>query len=291
MIIKKLLRSQSGFSLVETMLTAGLLGIAITGVYTLSQKIQNSSQKSQGLLARTHFASAMSTYLVSTQGCTDLKTARMAGAAFTTTPSDIALTTWQYMGNTNIRGGKDASGKYFTKFPNLAIEHLRAFIQPVSTESKIKSKDTAGTVVELARSNLTVQARLRVQNFVYDHIFNVPVLVGASGAIQNVIMHCSDERTVAESCATMKGVYNPTTNSCDLESGCLLRDTYQVLTGGDLRLGPSKVNKFTGGYTCPSGSTAVRTHSASWTSKVSCGKKCTSNQYNNKEWFSCMECP
>jgi hypothetical protein len=295
MLLKKIFKSQLGASLVEVAMTAGLLGIAGVGVMTLANSVSNSSSKSQGLVARTQFTSALGAYLLTSQGCDDLKLAKDGGPVFSNTPEDIALMQWGYMGFSNIRGGTDGAGKPWTKIPNMTLSGLKAYLQPAVVGGKVNALIEDGSKVELQRSNLVVQAEIMIGENTYNHLFNLPVLVGATDRIYNHLKFCNDERSVAEACAAMRGVYNPQTQKCDLDQGCIFKDTYNVLTCRnppcDLRLGNTKVNKYTGATSCPEGSQALSTHVSDWMTKRSSGKKSTINVQNRMEWYSCMACP
>lgn len=295
MLLKKVLKSQLGASLVEIAMTAGLLGLAGLGVMTLADSVSNTGKKSQGLVARTQFTSALGAYLISSQGCDDLKLAKDGGPVYSNTPEDIALTKWNYMGLKVIRGGTDGAGAPWTRFPTMKLQGLKAYLQPSIVGGRVTSLIEDGSKVELMRSNLVVQAEIKVGDSSYNHLFNLPVLVGASSNISNHLKYCSDERSIAEACAAMRGVYNPQTRKCDLDQGCTFKDTYNVLTCRnppcDTRLGNTKVNKYTGDTRCPAGSQALSTHVSNWITKRKTGKKTTINVQNRMEWYSCMSCP
>jgi type II secretory pathway pseudopilin PulG len=291
MFFKNLLNSRAGMSLVEMTLVAALVGLGALGVVSLSGNLQKSSKRSEGVVAKTLFTSSLSTYLYSPLGCDDLKVSNGGGAIFSDTPQDIILTKWNYLGVPNIRGGFDGNNNKYTNFSHFDLDSLKASYSPVMPGSgKVTSLLADGSKMELDKSMLNIQAVLKVGNRSYTHVYNIPVLT-SSGELK----FCSDEMTVAETCAAMKGIYNPTTKECALSEGCLMRDTYITLSCDtppcDTRLGLAKNNKYTASQSCPADSTAVKTHGTNWTSTISCGKKCTSTINNQMEWFSCMSCP
>lgn len=282
----------------ESLLTLGLLGIAITGVMSLTGSTNKSVKVSEGQVARNHFTASLNSYLNSSIGCDDLKVARVDGGAFSTTPSAMSLTMWNYQGFTTIRGGTNALGERFTPFTHIDLAALDATLEPITAASKVTAGTTAGTQEELFKTKLNIRAEIVIGGAPRARIFNLPVLVDSTG----VIKFCGDEKIIAESCAAIKGKYDPVTKKCTPNESCILKDTYSILTctipaplpatyGCSPLLGIQKNNSFTGGQSCPTGSVSVETDVSDWDWKVSCGKKCTSIVVNRMRWFSCMACP
>jgi hypothetical protein len=260
-----------------------LVGLAAIGVLSLTGNLSNSSKRAEGVVGKTLFKSSLRTYLHSPLGCEDLKVSNGGGGFFTNTPTDITLTKWNYQGYPSIHGG--------TNLTHFDLELLTAQFEPLNNSAKVTSLLENGSKQDLNKSTIVVRARVTVGKRTYNHIYNVPVLATPAGEIA----FCDDEMTVAEACASAKGIYNPVTRACDLSEGCLIRDTYSIITCNyatcDTRLGVAKMNKYTGGQSCPANSTAVQTHGTTWASTASCGKKCTIPINNEMQWFSCMACP
>lgn len=292
MSFKNLLKSQAGMSLVEMTLVAGLMATAGLGLLSLADNLGNSSRRAEAIVARTQFISGLNAYLSSHMGCEDIKDSRLGGGALSASSSDIKLTKWNYLGLTTIRGGVDPSGRKFTPFKYFTLEKLEGYVVPIADAPSVNARKMPENVPEvLVRSMMNIGAIIKMDNRVWKHLFNVPVLVDSSGGIQ----FCGDEKTLVESCSAIKGIYNPAAKECELDDACQFRDTYTTLTCSqapcDLKLGGVKLNKYTGQQSCPPGSNAVPTHATTWTSKVSCGKKCTTDVSNNMAWFTCMACP
>lgn len=289
--IKSLFNTQSGMSLVEMIMVFGLVAVGGLGVATLSKNMSQSGSMAEGKVARSQFTTALNSYLYSKLGCEDIKVSR-PGGAFTETAQSIELTKWNYLGHTEIKPGY-SNGRANTPFKYFDLVTLEAYLDPQANAVKIPSGTLGGGEEELAKSTLNIHSVIKVGNKSYRYLFNIPVLVNNSGRVR----FCSEEKIVAESCAAIKGIYNPDTKECEVDEGCLLRDTYTVLScsgaGGacDTRLGSNKPNKYTGGQSCPAGSSATRTHLETWTKKISCGKKCTSTQNNTMAWYMCLACP
>jgi type II secretory pathway pseudopilin PulG len=292
MFFKRLIRSQAGMSLVEMGLTMGLMGVAGMGLASLAGNMGAYAVRSEAIVAKTQFTSALNSYLNSSLGCNDLKVARIGGGGYTTDPAPISLTQWNYLGLPDIRGGVDPeTGRKLTAFRYFVLETFDAFIPDLAGAPQVSAFVANGVPEQLYQSNVNVRVSITIGKKPYKHLFNVPVLVNSSG----VIRFCSDEKAVAETCASLRGSYNLNSGQCDLDQACLIRGTYATLTCNnppcDTRMGGARGNEFTGGASCPAESNPVLTHSTSWTSTRSCGKKCTATVANSMQWFSCMNCP
>jgi hypothetical protein len=276
-------------SMAEMAVTMGLVGLGALGAASLSGNMVTGSKKIQGVVAQNNFATSLNAYLYSNMGCQDLK---LLGS-LNTTPKDIILTKWSYQGITKFEGGYDANNQKKTPTRGFDIAALQGYLETDPNPSSIT--DTGGK--PLVKSILKVKASLKVGNMSKEFLYNVPVLVD-----NGTIKYCSDEKNLAETCAAAQGVYNPVTQQCDLGSGCRIKDTYNELTCKALNhagkgftcspiFGPSKVNQYTGGYSCPPPSVATQSQSETWISKRDCGKKCTQSVENTMVWHICMECP
>ena len=276
----------------EMTITMALIGLGALGAASLSGNMATGSKKIQGLVAVNNFASSLNAYLYSSMGCEDLK----AVGALTSTPQEIALTLWNYQGITRFEGGYDGAGKPKTTTRNFTIDSLTGFYDMEAVPATIK--DTTGH--DLKKGVLKLKARLKVGNKPYDYVYNVPVLVDSTNS---QVSYCSDEKSVAETCAAAQGLYNPTTKQCDLGSTCRVKDTWNRLTCNAIDhtdktgfscspiFGASKVNRYTSTYTCPLGSVEMESQTTSWVSQRDCGKKCTQSINNTMVWKVCLECP
>lgn len=282
MFFKRLLNSQSGMSLAEMAIATGLLGVAALGAASMAGNLGDQAKRAEGLVARTQLTSALNTYLYSTMGCEDLKSAAPGGVFSDSQPTPIELKNWGYQGLASIKGGHDNNGKKLTQVRYIDIDTLEGQLDPLAGAQAVNG---------LKKSTLNIRLMLKIGSRDFKHLYAVPVLVEDSGKL----VFCSDEKTIAETCASMRGIYNPDTKQCDLAEGCQIRGTYAVLTcsGGqcDSKLGTTERNQYTNGESCPQGSSAVLSHSTSWTHRQNCGKKCTNTVTNNKQWFTCLACP
>lgn len=287
-MVKNVFKSQHGMSLVEVLLATGLIGLAALGVATLSQNMNQAAVQGEGQVARAEFTTALNSYLASKLGCEDLKVSTADGI-FTEQPRPIKLTKWNYLGFPVIQPGQ-SNGQKLTGFRYFELNKMDAYRDSPAKSTKIFAT-VSGAKQELFKTTVNLDLVIKIGHKTYKYLYNVPVLLDAGGAIRL----CAQEKTVAESCSAIRGIYNDQTQECKMEEGCQMKDTYITLTCStgacDTRLGGSKVNQYTGGLSCPAGSNALLTQSSSWTRKIECGKKCTSNQNNQMSWYACMVCP
>jgi type II secretory pathway pseudopilin PulG len=280
-------------SMVEMGITMGLIGLGALGAASLSGNMATGSKKIQGIVAINTFASSLNAYMYSNAGCLDLK----GLGALSETPQEVALTQYTYQGMTRFEAGRNADGSKKTPTRNFEIESLTAHYE--FDDTAVFIKDATGE--DLKKGILKLKARLTLGNKPNDFVYNVPVLVNTGGEVS----YCSDEKNVAETCAAAQGQYDPVTKECDLGISCKIKDTWNQLTcdlapGEDDDdsgwscspiFGQSKFNKYTGGFSCPPGTTPTAPHSRTWTSQRDCGKKCTQNISNTMTWQICLECP
>ena len=290
-IFKYIIRSQSGFSMAESAIATGLLGVVALGVASMAGSLGDQARRAEGLVARTEFTSSLNTYLGSTLGCEDLKTASNNGAAYSNSAAPIALSKWNYQGLSRIEGGYQEKGAPKTRFRFFEMPEFDAFLNPIADSQTVTAAAPGGGTEELYKNILTVRLTLLISGREYKHVYNVPVLQTNGG----IVRICSDEKNIAESCAAMKGTYDAINHKCKLADACLLRGTYNVLSCDnppcDQKFGAPKLNEFTNAATCPANSEAVSTHSSNWSSTRECGKKCTTTVNNSMQWFNCMDCP
>lgn len=299
MKLLKTLRSNRGFSMVEVTVAMGLLGLATLAVMNLTDNVTSSSRRAETLLSKSQFASALGTYVYSAQACNELKAAAMP--SFDATPKPIEFNDWKVLGlkedPNNVRGiyqGKEFknfkiksfTGKMDTTSPGLATVVING-------TSFIKTFLNVNAVLEVSQ-NQKVEESSTSGKRDYQYFYNIPVLATAGGKVT----YCAEEKGIQETCAAMKGVYNPTTKLCDLEKTCKIQGSYRVLACDvagwcSTAEGPSQGNPMAGGsLSCPSG-TAMQSGYKTWTSQAPCsGKKCTPiTVTNTMNWFSCLDCP
>jgi hypothetical protein len=277
------LKGQAGMSMAEMGITMGLVGLGALGAASLSGNMQTGSRKIQGMVAVNTFASSLNSYLYSSLGCEDLKQV----GALSDQPKEIKLSLWNYQGITLFQGGYDSANKKLTPTINFDIASLTAYYETDPTPAQVKDS----TDQLLTKSILKLKAVLKVGKKPLEYVYNVPVLVSPS----NVVAYCSDEKNLAETCAAAQGKYNAATKECELGNSCKIKDTWNQLWCDKPPCSPifgaSKTNQYTGGFSCPSGSTQTISQVEQWISQRKCGKKCTEDIHNKMTWAICLECP
>lgn len=266
----------------EMVVAGAIVAAGAMGAASLSGNLGSSSKKLQGMVAANAFASSLNTYLYSSAGCGEFQ--NLVGLS--TTPKEISLTDFKYQNLPVIEGGVDATGKPKTATRNFVITSFKAYYEDLSGAT-IKLKGGA----EVRKSILKINAVLSIGNKPLEFVYNVPVLVNSSDNVQI----CSDEKNVAESCAAAQGDYNDVTNTCELGSACRVLGTYNVLncnSGNCSTLfGTTRPNPKTNALSCQAPVVGSVSHTANWTTQVSCGKKCTADVNNTMTWYICIDCP
>lgn len=289
----------------ESALVLGLVGLGALGAASLSGSLSSGSKKSEGIVARTQFASSLGILLNSDLGCDKIKGLGGGSGSFSDRPTPIEISGWNYQGISTIKGGYDQDGKPLTKMPSFEIEALQAFYDsPIDPAVDPSVKTTAGAD-SAYKKVLKVRADLKVGNKSQSYFYNIPVLANASG----VVTLCSDKKSLAETCATIRGTYNESTNTCNLDTSCRIKGTYSTLScSGTVQrnssswtpvrspqdcqklYGDAVPNQMTSDFRCPAGSRAELTHSSSWTYTKN-QKRSGANVNNTMTWYNCMECP
>lgn len=303
MKLQKILRSNLGFSMVEISVAMGLLGLASLAVMNLSDQVNTSTRTAEMMLSKSQFASALGGYLYSAKACNEMK--GMSG--FSTTPKEIVLDDWEVagIGATQAEMMKGiGAGK---KFKNFELRSLRAVMemggslpivniaQPNGAPSIPHTKTFLNVTAVLAvahKGPKTPEADKRT----YEYFFNIPVLAKAGG----VIGACSEEKSIQETCASMKGIYDEATKQCNLERTCMLQGAYQekYCSHGSPQVcnssgGATTNNPYTTAPSCPSGSQRIQTGTKTWSHLGTCsGKKCDPPTLTaTLAYYSCLKCP
>lgn len=277
------IKGQLGMSLTEMMIVMGLVGIAALGMSSMMGGVSDTVKDATVRSAKIEFASAMGVYLHSRLGCQDLKAGNLS---FSAGKIGIQLKNWKYEGVEVIGTG--------TKMPKFNIESLMGHIDLSPNLAKIKMTYPNGSTKDLQKSMLIVSAVLKSKNFIYKHEYNVPVLLD----LANKIEFCGDDQTIAETCTSLKGKFDPVTKECRFEQSCAIQGSFTTLScnpkfafGCDTSRGQMQVNPVTGNTGCPVGSTAVATGADTWTTQYNCGKKCTADINHTLGYYTCLKCP
>jgi hypothetical protein len=272
-----ILRSESGFTIMEITIGAALMGIVLLGGMQLFSQVNNVKKRGENFLKRSDFNAAFTQFVGSGKGCSEL-----IGHTIGSTFADIEISNWSYLGASSIKATDMIDG---IKVVSLAARQSLASDLPTV---KIAADILKKTMVE-------VKIVLKQKGVEKTHYYNIPVLSLASGEVKL----CSSNKSVAQICNTMLGTYDATTNNCIVANSCQLRGTYKTLTctpvpsdgsDCDLLYGLAESNIYTTVESCPTGSVPTVTGLTNWNHSVSCGKKCSQTITNTVTWFSCLEC-
>lgn len=294
--LKDLLKSQTGMTLAEMAVAGAVAGIAALGAASLMGTMGGSTRDAEVVIAKTQFSSALGNYLYSGLGCEDLKVASELGNnGYDEKVSAIVLEKWKYEGVSKFQGGVPIGPN--KKNPLFTIQGLEASIQKQCPGTKCLDEVTLNGKV-LLKTTLKVYATLQIEGRDTVQEYAIPVLADQSN--NHSIEFCGDEKTMAETCAALKGTWDPTNSFCKFNETCTAHGAYQTLRCSpmfasgvcpDLSRGTSQPNPVTGNQGCPIGTTAISTGADNWNVTKKCGKKCTTEINHTLGYFTCLKCP
>jgi type II secretory pathway pseudopilin PulG len=296
MKLQKILRLESGFSLIEITVAIGLLGLASLAVMNLSDNVNTSTKRAETLLSRSQFTSALANYAQSALACLEYK----GLGSFGTSPKAVVFNNWKVAGVEGLPNLPMQSGR---KFKNFSLQDLSATMDvtnPGLAKINISGQPGVKTFLKVlaiirVRQNSKLPETDPASYRDYSYHFNIPVLASTTG----VVASCADEKTLQESCESMNGTLNTTTGKCDVANSCLVQGAFQLLscTPSDQACDPSggntSNNPTTGTPGCPQGSLEIQTGMKTWSHIGTCGgKKCTPPTVTDVlTYFSCLKCP
>lgn len=269
-------KNSHGFSMIEIMVAAGLIGIVALGAMNLAGQLNQVQRRGKNFLLRNDMVSALTRHIYSSKGCDDL-----TGQVITAAPIAINLPGFTFGGMAGLSEG--------TNLKNINITNFKATQDLAATLPRVQIGGQT-----LVKTSINLELTVTQDDRTMSHYYNIPVLSLGTGEVRL----CSDTKDAAEVCTAMLGTYNAATNSCDVADSCLLKGTYKTLecspvvaSGCSLDHGDNVNNPYTSATTCPAGSTPNQTGIINWNHTVSCGKKCTQTINNTARWFTCLECP
>lgn len=292
-LVKKWLKNQRGFSLVEVTIAMALLGIAGLAVMNLSDNINTNTRRAEAMVSKTQFASALGQYLNSALGCQELVDKNWKFSTPPNPPVELFLENWKIAGIPRVES--QVGFKQFILKSLTASTIVNASMPKVTVGGQTLVKTVVNIQATILVPNKPFQFQ-KGQPFPpgkeYPYFYSLPVLAALDGTVKL----CSDQKNLNETCAAMKGTIDPATGLCEVNAACKLTGTFMQTTcvpagyACQYNEGPDRPNPYTGGFSCPKG-VAVKTGEKSWTHSASCGKKCTQTVTNTVEWNSCLECP
>ena len=285
--------NEKGFTLVEIMVGAALMGLVSMASYSLLKNSTNSDKHFDKKNESSMFLAAYGQYLLGENGC-----ARFVGF----TPTFV----YQNMIDNNYNGYGSVTAAPIQAGHVLKDRHV--MIQSY----QFRFKDDSNVITQNIKGNITkqqvLQIRMRIalsrKGFtladgapkIEEVFYEVPVLTNNA----DLITGCDINMTEQEICETLSLHYDAATESCVpdlLATSCVIKGSYATVScspsgyGCNSSFGGTGFNYFTGAASCAAGETAYRTGFRRTSYRVGCGKKCTVRITRNETIYTCMVCP
>ncbi len=305
--LKNFLFNQTGMTAIEMTLTVGLVGVAAAGVSALMGSMSGSGKDAERIIERTELGSAMGVFLNSARGCYNLQ----QGAIIPATESPYAIVdwvengkvkSWGFDGFKNFKSGMDLrynNIKYLVA-QRIDIPNVNAITLVVGGNPQTLKKAVVKVKLglrEKGKGTDLVQKAAMEEKFPETRFeYNIPVLVDVAN---NRIEICGDNSTMAEACFTLKGSFDNDTGKCTLPTTCESFGSFSMVncapkfksvSCNDFSRGTPFVNPVTGGFSCPTGASAVSTGGQTWYKTIDCGKKCSARVNFSIGYYSCLKC-
>lgn len=293
-ILKLVKQIQQGFSLVEMMVAMGLISLAGVAVMSLSDNVNNNTVKAEAMMSKAQFASALGQHLGSSMGCEEVMNDTMPMGQ--TSSTEMVLSMW----DVRNKQGQKVNLQKDVEFSHFKVKSLKGYLQPATGGATLPEVNIGGTLYRKTQARIDLVLTVPMNSARdytkatrdYTYHYSVPVLVTTAGRIEK----CDEEKSLSEACTAMQGNWNSTLETCELNTTCKLKGTFQQLTctpsryGCSTLNGTSRVNDLTGSYSCPDGLDPEETGRFTWEHQASCGKKCEEDITNTMKWYSCLDC-
>ncbi len=297
--ISKILKSSSGFSLIEIIVAMGIMSV-VAGLFATSMvQLQKSQVTFEDKNASFSFVSALTGSLLGDQ---QTCTALLQGTRLNNNPTEFTMSNFSGLGSKTldlkkgavISGESDDNPK--VKVQGLTI-HAKAAADAPSTKvvSNGITYDRKIAVITLSTEIRTpggTQQGQKTHAAAYTteapRTLEVPVYVRS-----NVIHSCQINMTQTDACSAIGAGVDPSNPSrCKPQDQCFMKGSYMVSKctpayGGCL---PHIINQVSMTTSCPAKSTRTSTGNFSESFTISCGKKCTQTILQSFEYYICMEC-
>ncbi len=287
---KKSLRSDfSGFTLVEVLVAAGILSVVLLGVSSAIYYASKSQQNQQTKIESNDMFAGFAKYLLSRDGCEATFRTRVLPAADT----NFSVTGFGGFG----RNTSPISSGYVID-QKLRVTRL-TWSQKAAAAATTVGVTTTPLTRKVARITfqyaLTEAGSTQARNL-KSRIIDIPVLVNGA----NVVQACDLDLTNQSMCQSIGMQWNAGASACEPNASCESKGNYIVYDwGGDPEARePQKNavrNPLTNAFSCPAGSTAIRTYIDTWNNSVTLatGKKTneTFTAVMQEEYFTCLDCP
>lgn len=301
------IKNQIGMNLVEQVLVVALVGTAAAGIASLMKSMGGSSRDAEMIIERTQFGSALGVFLNSAKGCYNFQ----QGSVITDSEGPYVTADWVESGKPKdfrFDGFKNFQSNMDLRYNN--IKYLTAQridipnVNPITLEVAGSLKTLKKAVLKIKtgvteKANERDPAKKRAAEDKFPETrfeYNIPVLVDATS---NQVEICGDNSTLAEACFVLKGTFVTETGKCELPTTCEsfgsfsqvnCAPKYRSVSCNDYSRGTPVPNPVTGGFSCPSGASAVSTGGQTWYKDIDCGKKCTARVNFSIGYYTCLKC-
>lgn len=273
---------QSGFTLVEVMISSAILGVVALMIASVTSSVQQWQQTVIDRDEAAMFSASVGKLLRSNGLCTTslLNTVVPPAGA----PAPFTLNNYNgygFSGASPISSGTSVGSK--TRVSNLTI--VDKGIAPATIK-------VAGTSLLQLMATITMNLQSKTGTTYRDLApvyFDIAVAVDP-GTRQ--IKSCLTDATLDQACLILGSTFNPLTGVCNPTTQCFFEGAYTTATctpGGYGCAVPIN-NPLTSAQSCPAGATASQTGESISTFTASCGKKCTVTVTQVIRFFICMKC-
>jgi prepilin-type N-terminal cleavage/methylation domain-containing protein len=293
---KKKVMNNNGFTLVEILISVGLMGLVSLASFSIINSSQKSVKHMDNKMVRALFVSSFGQYLFSQNGCSEF-----IGQTPTIVYDDV-----DFINDYNGYGGSllsNVEANHVIKRNHVEVESFRYRLKE---EANVVEKNIDGNVTRKQLLQVLLQVRtsrkgqvlaaLPADNIIKDQYYEIPILTDGA----DNIISCDINMTQGQICQTLSLLYDADTETCGPNPGassCIVKGSFATIScspGGyscDTSFGGDGKNYFTGGHSCSAGETTHRTGYRESSYKVGCGKKCTRTITRREVFYTCMICP
>ncbi|MBT7608327.1 MAG: prepilin-type N-terminal cleavage/methylation domain-containing protein [Bacteriovoracaceae bacterium] len=289
--------NNKGFTLVEILVGASLMGLVSIASLSMLQNSQNADKhfdkKSDSIL----FLSSFGQYLLSQEGCS-----QFINDTPTTAYQIKEINAYKGFGS-SINPLNPIRAGYILKRNHVEVESFEyRFKDDAVMVSKIIDGDMKRQQVLQIRLRVRISQKEKTlddgNHRINEKFYEVPVLTNEADQIES----CNINLTQAQICDTLSLIYVPATESCEPDPGatsCLVKGSYATISCSpagyscNTSFGGNGDNPFLSppAQNCGAGETAYRTGYRQSSYTVGCGKKCTMRIYRYETFYTCMICP
>lgn len=294
-----------GVSLIELLVASGILALVAAGVAAGIFSVISSQSAITHRMDGTEFVGSLARSLTEKTACHSFLNGKQVNMGTNWVP--LRIENYRGFGDkigVPLEAGYVVSGTAGS--PTLRVAGLFWRIKPNSSAvdfaETVRRPDGTVQVTHLIKTQMQLRVELEVRDPRVNRMEKLPVryveFMVVRRADNNVITACEGTPSFTDNCAVLgtKADANmtncmPDGQSCQL-SGSYARswcDRYDYRCRAQEQV-PNRVNPFTNGYSCPSGSTPAASFVHSWVSEEKAGKKWSVPVTNYVEVYICITC-